>query len=239
MDGLGSMQFRSAPVEPFLFCGVLFFVTCLFYYLKGNPFYFFQLHAFCKNCSAACQGKKVACATVCHSKSSAQFVGGILANKVFSMARNKEFQIAGFPDFAGTLSDLKQYRRTPQPNYEVCVATGEGHLVITEALVSFWCVKHSQFSSELEKIKSEHDKEFNPKGLKRGHAETEEVGDDETEEQPTKRLCLATLLSAEEMDSKHSERTVSCLRCAFVMVMLCLTNIYLILPVCCWFAGSS
>lgn len=46
------------------------------------------------------------------------------------------------------------------------------------------------------------------------------------EEQPTKRLCLATSLSAEEMDSKHSERTVSCLRCAFVMVMLCLTNIF-------------
>lgn len=54
----------------------------------------------------------------------------------------------------------------------------------------------------------------------------QEAGDEETEEQPTKRLCLATSLSAEEMDSKHSERTVSCLRCAFVMVMLCLTNIF-------------
>ena len=147
-------------------------------------------------------GKKVACATVCHSKAIAEYVGSILGNKMFSMARSKEVNISGFPDFEGVLQDLKQYQRTPMPTYSVTVPTPEA-LVITEALVQFWTVKHSQFADDMMKLKDEHDKEFNPQGLKRGA----EIEDPAEEERPSKRLCLSTSLTAAELESQHPERS--------------------------------
>ena len=136
-------------------------------------------------------------------------MGGLLANKLFSMARNKEFSIPGFPDFQTALQDLKSFQRTPQPAYTVTVPTGEGHLIITEALVSFWSVKHTQFADQLAQLKADHDAEFNHKGLKRGSAETSEDGGEEEQERPSKRLCLSTSLSPEELETQHSDRTDS------------------------------
>lgn len=132
------------------------------------------------------------------------------------MARNKEMSIPGFPDFAAALADLKKFQRTPQPSYHVTVATGEGHLIITEALVSFWTEKHSQFADELTKIKSEHDQEFNPKGLKRGADTPEDGGEEEETARPAKRLCLSSSMSTEELEAQHPERTCVSLEQVFL-----------------------
>ena len=60
------------------------------------------------------------------------FLSSLLSSKLFSMARNGEYKIQAFPDFSGALSELKQFQRSPQPEYQVCVSTGEGHLIIRE-----------------------------------------------------------------------------------------------------------
>ena len=58
-------------------------------------------------------GKKIACATICHSKGEANYVSSTLATKLFSMARAGEFQISAFPDFDSALNELKQFQRSP------------------------------------------------------------------------------------------------------------------------------
>lgn len=121
------------------------------------------------------------------------------------MARNGEYKIQGFPDFSATLNDLKQYQRAPQPTYEVCVATGEGQLIVRQSLVDFWSKKHSQFEDRLTSLIEAHNKEFNPRGLKRG---AEEQGDSEqAQEQPTKRLRLGSATTSAELEKEHPDRT--------------------------------
>ena len=143
---------------------------------------------------------------MCHAKSTAAFVSGLLANKMFSMARNGEYKIQGFPDFSATLEDLRQYQRAPQPTYEVCVSTGEGHLIVRQSLVEFWSKKHSQFEDRLNGLIEAHNKEFNPKGLKRGSEES--AGDGEQpQEPPTKRLRLGGTTTSAELEKEHPDRT--------------------------------
>ena len=94
------------------------------------------------------------------------------------MARNAEYKIAGFPDFSGALTDLKQFQRSPQPTYEVTVPCGNGGLVVKESLIQFWTVKHPDFSDAMTALLEQHNKEFNPDCIKRG-AESEEVPEGE------------------------------------------------------------
>lgn len=143
---------------------------------------------------------------MCHAKSTATFVSGILATKLFSMARNGEYKIQGFPDFSATLADLRQYQRAPQPTYEVCVATGEGQLVVRQSLVDFWSKKHSQFEDRLTSLIEAHNQEFNPRGLKRG-AEESEGASEQAQEPPTKRLRLGSTTTLAELEKEHPDRT--------------------------------
>eukprot|EP00438_Fugacium_kawagutii_P023430 Skav207931 [mRNA] locus=scaffold1441:391811:392884:- [translate_table: standard] len=121
------------------------------------------------------------------------------------MARSGEFSINAFPDFSGTLKELKQFQRSPQPEYQVCVATGDGSLVVKQTLVDFWCKKHASFKDQMDTILQTHNNEFNQKGLKRGAEESEEPA--ESQERSAKRLCLGTAATMNDLDQKHPERT--------------------------------
>ena len=132
-------------------------------------------------------------------------MSGLLSTKLFGMARNAEYKIAGFPDFTGALTDLKQFQRSPQPTYEVSVPTGHGVLVIKESLIQFWTVKHPDFASAMENLVEKHNQEFNPEGLKRGaESEAPEAGE---EGPPAKKLCLSTAASLADLEQQCPERT--------------------------------
>ena len=148
----------------------------------------------------------MACATVCHSKSEAGFVSGTLSSKLFGMARNAEYKIAGFPDFSGALTDLKQFQRSPQPTYEVTVPCGNGILVVKESLIQFWTVKHPDFADAMTTLVDSHNKEFNPDCIKRG-AETEEVPEGQEDSPPTKRLRLSTASTLADLEKQCPDRT--------------------------------
>lgn len=130
-------------------------------------------------------------------------MSGTLSTKLFAMARSGEFRIQGFPDFGSALSELKQFQRSPQPEYQVCVATGDGALVVRQTLVDFWTIKHSSFSQKMNDLLQAHDNEFNPNKLKRGAEETTEAAQEE--DRPTKRLCLATSITMGELEQNHPE----------------------------------
>eukprot|EP00435_Cladocopium_sp_Y103_P035840 s1440_g9.t1 len=152
--------------------------------------------------------RKMACATVCHTKSEAGFVSGLLSTKLFGMARNAEYKISGFPDFSGTLTDLKQFQRSPQPSYEVTVPTGNGALVIKESLIQFWTVKHQDFQSDMENLVKQHNQEFNPEGLKQG-AEAEAPEADE-EGPPTKKITLNAGSFSLHLDENQGQLWIGC-----------------------------
>ena len=124
------------------------------------------------------------------------------------MARAGEFQIPAFPDFESALNELKQFQRSPQPDYQVCVATADGALVVKQTLVDFWTLKHTSFADQMQQLLRVHDNEFNTKKLKRGAAETEDAT--EEEERPTKRLCPGTSSTMEELETNHPDRTLTC-----------------------------
>eukprot|EP00435_Cladocopium_sp_Y103_P030560 s1097_g7.t1 len=111
------------------------------------------------------------------------------------MARTGEFHIPAFPDFGAALTELKQFQRSPQPEYQVCVPTADGALVVKQTLVDFWTLKHTSFADKMQELLKIHDNEFNTRRLKRGAEEVEETAE---EEPPTKRLCLGTSLTMEE-----------------------------------------
>lgn len=119
------------------------------------------------------------------------------------MARAGEYKLQGFPDFTSALADLKQFQRAPQPEYEVCVATGEGQLIIRETLIEFWLQKHQSFADQMKEVVESHNAEFNPRGLKRGMEETDPV---ENEEPAAKRLCLDTKIALGEFENSVPDR---------------------------------
>ena len=150
-------------------------------------------------------GRKLACGTVCHTKVEANFVSGLFAAKLMGMARAAEYRIQGFPDFNAALADLRQHQRAPQPEYDVCVATGDGQLIIRESIIEFWKQKHPSFADQMDQLVSKHNAEFNPRGLKRGMEESTDPV--ENAEPAAKRLCLDTKMTTEEMDTSCPDRT--------------------------------
>ena len=153
-------------------------------------------------------GKKWAVATVCHSMSEASFVSGLIANKLFAMCRSAEYTIPGFPDFQAAIKDLKKSTsQAPAPNYSVTIALGDGTLVIQEALQEFWTKKHPSFCDQMTSLVDDHNKEFNPKNLKRG-AQSEKSGGGSSEgvEPSAKRLCLTTTMPTSDLESTFPER---------------------------------
>ena len=122
------------------------------------------------------------------------------------MAKTGDFKIEGFPDFKATLEELKAFQRCPMPTFQVCVAAGQS-LVVKDALVQFWASK-PEFSEKVQELVAQHDKEFNPTGLKRGLAtQTNGNADGADDAEPaSKRLCLSTAKTLNELEGEYSER---------------------------------
>ena len=122
------------------------------------------------------------------------------------MAKTGDFKVEGFPDFNATLNDLKAFQKCPVPTYQVCVGSGQS-LVIKEALVQFWASK-PDFAEKVSDLVDKHDKEFNTGKLKRGLASQQDDGNDNAEnpEPESKRLCLSTAKSVNELEAEYAER---------------------------------
>ena len=134
-------------------------------------------------------------------------MSGILSQKLFGMAKNAEYKIAGFPDFSAALTDLKQFQSSPPPTYEVCVPTGNGVLVVKESLIQFWRSKGADFADKFTSLLDKHNAEFNPEGLRRGSESEVPEGDEDGP--PSKRLCLGTKATMGELEIQcpEAERT--------------------------------
>ncbi|CAK8989723.1 unnamed protein product, partial [Durusdinium trenchii] len=148
-------------------------------------------------------GRKFAAGAVCHSGQSASFCGNLIAQKVFGMCRTEHLSLPGFPNFAEALRSLKAMDKVSCPNYEVCIALGNGTLVIKEALVELWSKKHAEFAAETEELLKNHNAEFNRENIKRG---LEKSNESETKNEPIKKLCLEGTLEIDEFEKQHSDR---------------------------------
>ena len=165
-------------------------------------------------------GRKMACASICHSKAEASFLSSLLSTKLFSMARNGEYKIQAFPDVSGALSELKQFQRSPQPEYQVCVSTGEGHLIIRESLLEFWTQKHASFADQVEELLKTHNNEFNPRGLKRG-AEECNGNEDDSSSPPSKRLRLDNATKLSDLEGEFPDRSLLILAVSCCFLFSC------------------
>lgn len=88
---------------------------------------------------------------------------------MFSMAREGQLKINGWPNFQQAIQDLQT--NTPgmdAGDYEVCIAFADGALVVKQALLDLYMVKHPQFKEQTQEALENHNQEFNPKGLTAG-----------------------------------------------------------------------
>ena len=97
----------------------------------------------------ASRGNKWATGTICHHGHEANFVGEIISNKIFSLARDGKLKIPGFPNFMDVIEDLQKSGKSSAPaKYEVCTPLADGGLVIKSALIDLWTVKNEGFKDE-------------------------------------------------------------------------------------------
>ena len=95
------------------------------------------------------RGNKWATGTICHHAHEASFVGEIINNKVFSLAREGKLKIPGFPNFMDVIEDLQRSGRANAPaKYDVCTALADGGLVIKSALIDLWTIKNEGYKDE-------------------------------------------------------------------------------------------
>lgn len=101
----------------------------------------------------------------------------------------------GFPDFK------KAVAPAPQPSYSVCIGVAES-LVVKQCLVEQW-EKKDDFGAELKTLLTDHNQEFNPRGIKRGS----EATGASTSPRPAKKLCIPNEpMSLDEFESKFEDR---------------------------------
>ena len=95
------------------------------------------------------KGNKVSTGTICHTSHETSFVGEVIANKIFSSARDGALKIPGFPDFLTLVKDLKNRNvSTSAPQYNVCTPLPDGTLVVKSALIQLWTEKNESFRDE-------------------------------------------------------------------------------------------
>lgn len=95
------------------------------------------------------KGNKAAAASICHSAHETSFVAEMLANKIFSAAREGTLKIAGFPDFLAVVQDLKKSSGSQTaPQYSVCTPLADGTLVVKSAIIELWTTKNESFKDE-------------------------------------------------------------------------------------------
>jgi len=148
----------------------------------------------------------VAVATVTHTEAETQFVSGLVAQKIFGMARKGSLKLPGWPDFNKAVATLQQPSAAFEgAHYEVCQALADGTLVIKQCLLDLYMTKHPEFRDVTEKALEEHNAEFNENGLTAG-GEEEQVQNGGTDI-PTTSLTFSSKENAEEIinmeDASH------------------------------------
>ena len=142
----------------------------------------------------------MAVASVGHSIGSTNFCAGTVSQKVYDLARAGTLKLPGFPDFGAAVAELKTHAPPPQPPYSVTLPVGDAWIV-KEALIEQWLEK-ADFASDMKELLVSHNKEFNPKGIKRSSESTPGP------ERAAKKLCLEHgALTVDEFETKYTERT--------------------------------
>ena len=172
-------------------------------------YYLSKLYCNCysfTSCNFENLGRKVAVATVTHTEAETQFVSGLVAQKIFGMARKGSLKLPGWPDFNKAVATLQQPSAAFEgAHYEVCQALADGTLVIKQCLLDLYMTKHPEFRDVTEKALEEHNAEFNENGLTAG-GEEEQVQNGGTDI-PTTSLTFSSKENAEEIinmeDASH------------------------------------
>ena len=149
-------------------------------------------------------GRKVACGTACHTAHESQYCATSVAQKAYSMARAGSLKIPGFPQFESVVQEMKLTKEIAAPQYEVTVALSNGTLAIKENLVEYWSKEEHLFSVEMARLLVEHNKKYNPHGVKRGastspSAQTEEGG-------PAKKPKIEASVKPVEHEAQMSDK---------------------------------
>ena len=132
--------------------------------------------------SASVAGQKFACGTACHTHHETNFVASTVAQKVYSMARNKALKLPGFPDFGKAVKEISEMKEIAQPSYEVTVPLGNGVLAVKQNLIEYW-EKCEGFEAESADLIKNHNDKYNPHGVKRG-ADQVGAGEGSEESEP-------------------------------------------------------
>ena len=105
------------------------------------------------------------------------------------------------------MKELKNAEDLPAPEYEVCIPLPDGHLAIQEGIVQLWTVKHDLFAAEAGDLIAEHNKKFNPKGVKRSlDAETTNQSSETVDQPPAKRICVEETVKTSDYESSIGDK---------------------------------
>ena len=122
-------------------------------------------------------GRTIACGTACHTAHEAQFCSTAISQKAYSMARSGSLNLPGFPKFETVVQEMSSAKELMHPDYEVCVPLANGCLAIRESLVEYWSKEENFFAAELVEVIKNHNRKYNPKGIKRGSTSSNTGGD--------------------------------------------------------------
>ena len=127
------------------------------------------------------------------------------------MARSSALQLPGFPKFDSVVQEMNNTKEITPPDYEVCVALANGGLAVRENLIEYWSKDEHLFNAEAAHLLKEHNKKYNPKGIKRGVSE-QGAAAGTTGEQPLKKVKVEASVKTADHESQMGDK---CLRCLF------------------------
>lgn len=141
-----------------------------------------------------------------HTEAETQFVSGLVAQKIFGMARKGSLKLPGWPDFNNAVATLQQPSAAfDAAHYEVCQALADGTLIIKQCVLDLYMSKHPEFREVTEAALVNHNAEFNVNGLTAG-GEDEQVNNGGTDI-PMTSLTFSSKENAEEIinmeDASH------------------------------------
>jgi len=105
---------------------------------------------------------KTICATLVLDNSGTELISRI-SNKVYSMCRSGDLQLASFPDFEPTMSALRDgSSAAPTRNYKVCLQHHD-RLLVLESFAEKWTTT-ALTSERAEQVIELHNTKYNPNG---------------------------------------------------------------------------
>ena len=135
-----------------------------------------------------------------------EFCAATIAQRIYGLARANGF-LAGFPNFENMVKELKCAEELPSPQYEVCIPLPDGHLAIQEGIVQLWTTKYDLFVAEASELIADHNKKFNPKGVKRSLDQGTTNQGSETADQPAaKRICVEETVKTADCESSMADK---------------------------------